>query len=135
MLKGLSEEWESEDEAGRQPGTEESRETISDSERLSAPWPWENVSWIESFFDGDYLVVQFEIDEFQKHAGRFAGDFEGELIRPLLGLRLRFRVSLPGACWGRSRPPAICDALPDLRWRPVPGQCGLHMQAAVQCLE
>ena len=38
----------------------------------------------EEFLAGEYLVVQFEIDEFQKHAGRFAGDFEGKLIRPLL---------------------------------------------------
>lgn len=83
MLEGLSGEWESEDEAGRQPGAEESRETISDSERLSA-MAMGKCELDESFFDGEYLVVQFEIDEFQKHAGRFAGDFEGELIRPLL---------------------------------------------------
>ena len=64
MLKGLSEEWESEDEAGRQPGTEESRETISDSERLSA-MAMGKCELDESFFDGDYLVVQFEIDELE----------------------------------------------------------------------
>lgn len=83
MLEGLSKEWANEDEAGRASAAEEGREKISDSERLTA-MAMGKCGLDEAFFDGDYLVVQFEIDEFQKHAGRFAGDFEGKLIKPLL---------------------------------------------------
>ena len=83
MLEGLNGEWESEEETGRQNSAEESREKISDSERLAA-MAMGKCELDEEFLAGEYLVVQFEIDEFQKHAGRFAGDFEGKLIRPLL---------------------------------------------------
>ena len=83
MLEGLNGEWESEEETGRQNSAEESREKISDSERLAA-MAMGKCELDEEFLAGEYLVVQFEIDDFQKHAGRFAGDFEGKLIRPLL---------------------------------------------------
>lgn len=36
------------------------------------------------FFAGDYVVVQFEIEDFIRHSGRFDGDMEESLVKPLL---------------------------------------------------
>lgn len=83
MLERLNREWEGEAEEGRQTKLEEERENIPDSDRLAAMAMGKS-GLEESFFAGDYVVVQFEIDEFQKHAVRFAGDFEGKLIRPMM---------------------------------------------------
>lgn len=40
----------------------------------------------ESFFEQQYLVIQFEIEDFHKASARFGGDFEEELIKPMLEL-------------------------------------------------
>lgn len=40
----------------------------------------------ESFFLQDYLVVQFEIEDFYKVSVRFGEDFDEELIRPMIQL-------------------------------------------------
>lgn len=40
----------------------------------------------ESFFQQEYLVIQFEIEDFHKASARFGGDFEEELIKPMLEL-------------------------------------------------
>ncbi|MEG2349124.1 MAG: response regulator [Hungatella sp.] len=38
----------------------------------------------DEFFGGDYLVIQFEIEDFQKHSGRFDTDLEEGLVKPML---------------------------------------------------
>lgn len=38
----------------------------------------------EAFFEGDYLVIQFEVEDFQKQAARFEGNFEEKLIGPVV---------------------------------------------------
>lgn len=38
----------------------------------------------ESFFEGDYYLIQFEIDEFNQHMTRFGSDLAGELSEPFL---------------------------------------------------
>ena len=38
----------------------------------------------ESFFSQDYLVIQFEVEDFQKHSVRFAGQIQEGLMRPML---------------------------------------------------
>lgn len=37
-----------------------------------------------SFPEGEYLAVQFEIEDFLHHAGRFDGNLEDQLIKPML---------------------------------------------------
>lgn len=85
MLERLNEEWEKEGDAGAGAGTggEESAAQMTDGERLAA-MAMGKCALEEAFLEGQYLVAQFEIDDFQKHAGRFSGDFEGELVRPML---------------------------------------------------
>ncbi len=36
------------------------------------------------FFPGDYVVIQFEIEDFHRHSGRFGGDVEENLVKPML---------------------------------------------------
>lgn len=38
----------------------------------------------ETFFEGDYYVIQFEIDDFSQHVSRFSPDLEGGLTEPML---------------------------------------------------
>lgn len=38
----------------------------------------------DSFFEGEYLVAQFEIEDFYKQSERFKNDLENGLIRPML---------------------------------------------------
>ena len=40
----------------------------------------------ESFFQQEYLVIQFEIEDFHKVSARFGEDFEEELIKPMIEL-------------------------------------------------
>ncbi len=40
----------------------------------------------EAFFRQEYLVIQFEIEDFHKASARFGEDFEEELIKPMLEL-------------------------------------------------
>ncbi len=40
----------------------------------------------ETFFQQEYLVMQFEIEDFHKASARFGEDFEEELIKPMLEL-------------------------------------------------
>ena len=36
------------------------------------------------FFPEDYVVIQFEIEDFLRHSGRFGGDVEESLVKPVL---------------------------------------------------
>lgn len=85
MLERLSEEpWP--DQAGEEkPETrEENRMSEMEAPRRLSEMAMGKRRLEEAFFAGDYLVVQFEIEDFQKQAARFEVDFEEKLIRPMM---------------------------------------------------
>lgn len=77
MLKSMLERIEGEF------GEEEETDSVSDSTRL-AEMAMGKRALEEEFFQGDYLVVQFEIEDFQKHVLRFQEHVEEELVKPVL---------------------------------------------------
>ncbi len=62
----------------------------------------------ESFFQQEYLVMQFEIEDFHKASARFGEDFEEELIKPMLELAGQIPRVVSRCILGATAPSRYC---------------------------
>lgn len=96
MLKRLNEEWRQEEAEGKQSGNTgqtgtkgqeismAGRQLKIPKGRLLADMAMGKREIKPEFFDGDYMVIQFEIEDFMRHSSRFDANMEESLVKPVL---------------------------------------------------
>lgn len=101
MLEGILKKWQKEEEEdnARQISTSQEHIAQGHQKRSEEGQPgWKNYSHSQQLvdmamgrypfnrdmFDGDYAVVQFEIEDYLKHAARFSDNLEEGLVQPVL---------------------------------------------------